>query len=94
MLPDGLLSPSKLPASPPPWIFFVAIAVAAVLFGLGHLPLAASLWPLTFAVVLRTILLNAIGGIVFGWLFWRWGFECAVIAHLAADFALQGLGAV
>ena len=79
--------------SPPSWIFLLAITVAAVLFGLSHLPAAASLWPLTFVVVLRTVLLNAAGGIVFGWLFWRWGLECAVIAHLVADFVLHGLGA-
>lgn len=74
------------------WLISIAIIVTAVLFGLGHLPAAAFIWPLTFVVVLRTVLLSAFGGLVFGWLFWRWGFEYAVIAHFVADLVLHGLG--
>ena len=74
-----------------PWIVWLALALAALLFALGHLPAVAAFWPLTSAVVLRTVVLNGLGGVLFGWLFWRWGFEFAVIAHLCADLVLHGI---
>ena len=40
---------------PPAAAYWVAIVVAAVLFGAGHLPAAAKLWGLTDIVVFRTI---------------------------------------
>jgi Type II CAAX prenyl endopeptidase Rce1-like len=77
---------------PTPWVFWMAIVVASLLFGIGHLPAVARLWPLTTVVVLRTVVLNAVGGFLFGWLFWRWGFEYAVIAHFSCDIILHGFG--
>lgn len=50
----------------PAW---TAIALAAILFGAGHLPMAAKLLPLTGPVVAVIIGLNAIGGVAFGWLY-------------------------
>jgi len=79
---DGTLSPR---------IAWMAILVAALLFGLGHLPAAAMVWGLDAGVVFRTLLLNGIGGVVFGWLFWKRGFEMAVLAHFAADLVLHAL---
>lgn len=38
------------------------------------------------------LLLNSIGGVVFGWLYWRRGLEHAVVAHYCADIILQGVG--
>jgi hypothetical protein len=29
------------------------------------------------------------GGIAFGWLFWKWGLESAVVAHFTADVVLH-----
>lgn len=82
------------PAAVPAWIFWLGIVFAAVLFGVGHLPVAASLWPLNLIVISRTILFNAIGGIFFGWVFWVWGFEYAVTAHFCADLLIQGFAVV
>jgi len=76
----------------PRWLFWLAIGVSAVLFGVGHLPAAVSLWPVTSVVVLRTVALNSIGGFVFGWIFWRWGLEYAVISHFCADVVIHGFG--
>lgn len=72
-------------------IFWMANIVAALLFGLGHLPTVAMLLPLTPLVLARTIVLNGIGGIVFGWLYWKRGLESAIIAHFAADIVLHVL---
>lgn len=58
-----------------------AILLAALLFGVGHLPALAALITLTPALIARTILLNAAGGIVFGFLFWKESLEAAMLAH-------------
>jgi hypothetical protein len=72
-------------------IFWIANTLAAIIFGLGHLPAMALLLPLTALVVIRTILLNAIGGITFGWLYQTRGLESAMIAHFSADIVLHVL---
>jgi membrane protease YdiL (CAAX protease family) len=36
-------------------------------------------------------LLNGIGGVVFGWLYWKKGLESAMIAHFSADIVLHVL---
>ncbi len=66
---------------PSPVITWMAIVLAAILFGLGHLPALATSVTLTTLIILRTVLLNALGGLVFGWLFWRKNLESAMIAH-------------
>jgi membrane protease YdiL (CAAX protease family) len=70
-------------------MYWAAIVLAALLFGAGHLPAAAQLWPLDAFVVFRVVALNAVAGIVFGWLYWRRGLEAAIVAHFAADLVLH-----
>jgi hypothetical protein len=64
-------------------VVWTAIVLSAILFGIGHLPALAALVPLTTMLVIRTVLLNAIGGVLFGWLFWRYNLEVAMVAHAA-----------
>lgn len=80
------------PVSPPTWIFGMAIALSSLLFGLGHLPAAAAVWPLTGVVIGRSLLLNGLLGLVFGALYWKLGLEAAMLAHFCADLALRGIG--
>jgi membrane protease YdiL (CAAX protease family) len=75
-------------------IFWVANILAAILFGLGHLRGVSSLLPLTTLVVLRTLSLNAVVGIVCGWLYQTRGLESAMIAHFTADIVLHVLPAL
>jgi membrane protease YdiL (CAAX protease family) len=72
-------------------VFWFANILAAVLFGLGHLPTMASLVPLTPLVIARTVVLNGLLGIIFGWLYWRRGLEAAMISHFSADIVLHVL---
>lgn len=72
-------------------VMWVAIGVSAVLFGVGHLPALAQSVSLTPALVARTILLNAVAGGVFGWLYWRRSLEAAMIAHVAFHLPLVAL---
>jgi membrane protease YdiL (CAAX protease family) len=69
----------------------VSIFLAAIIFGLGHLPITAALTDLTPIIVLRAVVLNGVGGIVFGWLFWKKGLESAMIAHFTTDIFLLTL---
>lgn len=66
----------------------VSIFLAAIIFGLGHLPLTASLTTLNPLIISRAVVLNGVGGIVFGWLFWKKGLESAMIAHFTTDIFL------
>lgn len=77
-----------------PALVWAAITLAAVLFGIGHLPALAGMVELTPLIVFRTILLNALGGILFGWLYWRHNLETAMMAHAAGHvgFFLINLG--
>lgn len=72
-------------------VFWIANILAAILFGLGHLPATAMLIPLTPIVITRAILLNGIGGVIFGWLYWKRGLEAAMISHFSADIVLHVL---
>jgi CAAX prenyl protease-like protein len=75
-------------APPRSWIMWTAILVSAILFGLGHLPVLSGLVPLTPVVVVRTVLLNALAGIAFGWLFWQRSLEAAMVAHATGHVIL------
>ena len=45
--------------------------------------------PLTPALITRTIVLNSLAGIAFGWLYWRRGLEAAMLAHFSTDIVLH-----
>jgi membrane protease YdiL (CAAX protease family) len=68
---------------------WAAIIVTSVAFGLGHLPITASLVSLSPAVVARALILNGIAGVAFGWLYWKKGLETAMIAHFTTDIVLH-----
>lgn len=74
---------------PTPTAFWFGIIAASILFGLGHLPATALLVDITPFIVFRAIVLNGIGGVVFGWLFWKRGLVAAMLAHFTADVVLQ-----
>ncbi len=80
---------SALPAA---GAFWLAILLAAILFGLGHLPATRAITPLTPMLVFRAIVLNGVPGIACGWLFWKYGLETAMMAHFSADILLHVFG--
>ncbi|MEI2578473.1 CPBP family intramembrane glutamic endopeptidase [Scytonema sp. PRP1] len=73
-------------------IYQGAIVLAALVFGLLHLPATAAIVSLTPVVIVRAILLNGIAGIAFGWLLWQYSLEAAMLSHVsfhAFSFALS-----
>lgn len=62
-----------------------AIAASAVVFAVGHLPATLAIaGALTANVVAFVLGANTAFGILFGYLFWRRGLECAMLAHALA----------
>jgi membrane protease YdiL (CAAX protease family) len=70
-------------------VLWTANVIAAVLFGIGHLPLISAVAPLTGIIVLRTVVLNGLLGVAFGYLYWKRGLESAMLAHFSADLLLH-----
>ena len=67
-------------------VLWTANLLFALAFGAMHLPAARSMgWPINTLVVTRTLVLNGIGGLVLGWLFWTLGLETAMLAHFFGD---------
>lgn len=58
-----------------------------MLFGLGHLPGIAAMDELV-SLIFGTIIPNALGGLLFYWLYWRHNLEGAMAAHAATHFDL------
>ena len=70
-------------------VLWIANVLAAILFGLGHLPATAALLPLTPLVILRALVLNGVAGIAFGYLYFTRGLESAMLSHFIGDLILH-----
>lgn len=68
--------------------FWAANIIAAVIFGLAHLPVTVQFVAITPLVVARAVVLNGLVGVIFGWLYWRKGLETAMISHMSAHIVL------
>ena len=66
---------------PSPVILVVANVIAALLFAAGHLPTTAVVIGITPVIVFRCFLLNGGLGMLFGWLYQRYGLRYAMLAH-------------
>ncbi|MBO9700061.1 MAG: CPBP family intramembrane metalloprotease [Sporocytophaga sp.] len=76
-------------------VYWIAIVLSAIVFSLGHLPLVSRLInDLSFSVYAYIILANSIGGLFFGYAYWKRGLECAFIAHAFAHLIMVGLNLV
>lgn len=72
-----------------PIIYWIGIVFSSIIFGFGHLPIVYTLigTPPT-ELLLYIILGNAVGGMVFGWLYWKKGLEAAMIGHIVAHIVM------
>jgi len=69
--------------------FHAAIIISAVIFGIGHLPLAFLIVPdATFALIAYVIIANSAFGVVAGYLYWKRGLEAAILAHMIAHVVM------
>ena len=78
---------SQLTKSKISWIYWVGILVSSLLFGIGHLPMVNSLVENpTIELISYIVVGNSIGGLIFGWLYWKKGLETSIIAHIFTHF--------
>jgi membrane protease YdiL (CAAX protease family) len=71
------------------WMVWLAIILAALLFGILHLPAASQLaGGLTFSLTFYIVFMNAFFGIFGGWLYWKKGLESAIIAHISVHIII------
>ena len=76
-------------------IYWGGILLAALLFAVGHFPVVFQAVGSPSALLLSYILLgNSIGGIIFGWLYWKKGLESAFIAHIFTHVTMISLSAI
>jgi membrane protease YdiL (CAAX protease family) len=66
-------------------IYWIGIIISALLFALGHFPIAFQAVPDPSTLLLVYLIIgNMAGGVIFGWLYWKKGLESAMIAHIFA----------
>jgi hypothetical protein len=74
---------AQIVGRPTPAIVWASILVSGLLFALGHLPpLLATSAPATDLLIRAVILLNLWISMLHGWLFWQYGLESAMVAHV------------
>ncbi|WP_428911481.1 CPBP family glutamic-type intramembrane protease [Niallia sp. Krafla_26] len=72
------------------WIYWFSNFIAAIAFAAGHLPATKMFFgELTGILILRCFLINGIGGIFWGFLYWKKGLEYAIISHMFAHITMQ-----
>ena len=62
-------------------ILVAANIIAAILFAAGHLPATAGMMGITPMILFRCFLLNGGFGLLFGWLYRKYGLRYAMLAH-------------
>ena len=84
-----VLVASKILKSLRPVVYCVGISLSAIIFAIGHVPIAfQALESPSIGVLFYILIGNSIGGIIFGWLYWKKGLESAFIAHMVTHVVL------
>lgn len=69
--------------------YLLGIAISAVLFAVGHLPVTSLLADtLTAPLIVYVLLGNSLFGFIAGYLYWKQGLETAIIAHMIAHLTM------
>jgi len=65
--------------------FWAGIILSAIFFAIAHFPIVfQSVQSPSFILLSYVLIGNSLGGVVFGWLYWKKGLESAFIAHIFA----------
>lgn len=75
-------------------IIIFAIIISSLIFAISHLPIAAKVneIPLTNYSIAFVLLLNSQFGLIAGFLYWRYGLESAIIAHVVTHIFSHSAG--
>ena len=73
--------------------YWIGIVLSTVLFAVGHFPVVYAAIPNPTLLLLSYELIgNSVGGLIFGWLYWKKGLEAAIIAHAFTHVAMVLIG--
>jgi hypothetical protein len=81
----GSLVSRQADGRPTQRVFWIAVILSAVLFGWSHIDdklAEPAIQAFTLVIILAV---NTMFGIIFGWLYWQLGLECAILAHFLID---------
>ena len=70
-------------------IYIISNIIISVLFALGHLPNTAMTIGLNFVIVLRCLLLNGIVGVIFGYVYRKYGIIYSMTSHVLVHIVSQ-----
>lgn len=74
---------SKITKSESNSVFLVAILISSLLFAVAHLPVVyATVEVVSLGLMTYILIGNSIGGLVYGYLYWKKGLECSMISHM------------
>jgi hypothetical protein len=80
---------SKLLKGTKPAVYWIGIIVSTLLFAVGHFPIVFQVIESPSVILIAYVLIgNSIGGLIFGWLYWKKGLESAFLAHIFAHVAM------
>lgn len=69
--------------------YWTGIVLSSLIFAIGHFPAVfQSVENPSMAFLSYIVLGNSIGGLAFGWLYWKKGLEAAMIAHIFAHVVM------
>ena len=66
---------------PPAWVLIAANILAALLFAAGHMPATIAMIGTSPLIIFRCMVMNGGLGLLFGWLYRKYGLRYAMIAH-------------
>lgn len=76
-----------------PTVYWIGIIISSIIFGIGHFPIVFQTVAEPSAFLLLYVLFgNSLGGIIFGWLYWKKGLESAMVAYIFAHIVMVTLG--
>lgn len=69
------------------WKVIFVIVFQAMIFAMGHLPATGAAFEMTPIIWSRMIVFNGVGGLLFGWLYYRYHIEAAILAHMSTHLS-------
>lgn len=74
-------------------IYWIGIVISSIIFALGHFPIVfKTVNNPSFILLFYVLIGNSIGGLIFGWLYWKKGLEAAMVAHIFAHLTMVLFG--
>lgn len=72
-------------------VFWIAIILSGMWFGWEHVEDRLSIPGTDTIFLLKLMFVNTAFGIIFGWLFWKLGLECAMLSHFMLDAMVSAI---